>query len=290
MSIAAGTDATVLEQNKNLPVGYPDWWIPVLLIPFANSVDYYLFYPEVHFNGYFLLTFISDLIQGIAGWYVARKVILWLDAHYTWLVFPIKRLVFQLIGTTVFGIGTISLLNEIDYAWLRQRAIDKSGFYSFDLLIIFIWTLVINGIYVSLFFYQLYWEKLRSNTPEAAKTESTGSDRSTFIVKLGKQDIRLDWDEMLLFYIEQQTVLLLTTSQKKYVIDFSLDFLETQLDSNRFFRANRQCILTRSAVKSITKEEDGKLLVNLREDTGFSDPIRMSRLRAPAFKKWLKAE
>ena len=289
MSIAVGPDATVLEQNKKFPVSYPDWWIPVRLIPFAGSVNYYLFYPEVHFNGYFLLTFIADLIQGIAGWYVARRVILWLDVHYSWLVFPIKRLIFQLISTTVVGIGVISLLTEIDYAWLRQRPIEKSGFYSFDLLIIFIWTLVINGIYVSLFFYQLYREKLRSSTPEAVKTESTGSATSYIIVKLGKQDIRLEWDEMLLFYIEQQTVLLLTTSQKKYVIDFSLDSLETQLDSKRFFRANRQCILTRSAVKSITKEEEGKLLVNLREGTGVLDPIRISRLRAPAFKKWLKA-
>jgi hypothetical protein len=290
MSTVAVTGKISNEQSEDYAINYKDWWLPVILIPFVTAFNYYLFYSKLHFNAHSIVTYISDLIQGIVGWYAARIIIIRLDHYYPWLVFPVKRLVFQLIGTTIIGIGTISVLNEIDYAWLRQRPIDKSGFYSFDIFIIFIWVLTINGIYISLYFYQLYTNRLIISQQEPLITESTNSAVDSFIVKLGKQEIKLDCSEMLLFYIEQQAVLLLTTGQTKYVMDFSLDSLEAQLNSTMFFRANRQFIISRSAIKSFTKQANGKLLVSFKEGLGVPDQIRIGRLRAPAFKTWLKAE
>jgi len=74
---------------------------------------------------------------------------------------------------------------------------------------------------------------------------------------------------------------------KKYYLDQSLNGLEPSLPDSLFFRANRQFILNRRYIKQFKKIENGKLIIELSTNGHFPDHIVISRLKSPAFKKWV---
>jgi DNA-binding LytR/AlgR family response regulator len=55
-----------------------------------------------------------------------------------------------------------------------------------------------------------------------------------------------------------------------------------------FYRANRQFIVTRNVVSEIKPAQNGKLNVLLTVSNGFPNRISVSRLKAAAFREWLK--
>lgn len=60
------------------------------------------------------------------------------------------------------------------------------------------------------------------------------------------------------------------------------------LDPSRFTRANKQYIIARDSVKEITVWFDNRLLIKLNIET--SEPIYVSKNRAPEFKAWVVQE
>ncbi len=78
-----------------------------------------------------------------------------------------------------------------------------------------------------------------------------------------------------------------TFSGEKYNLDFiTLEEIEELLDPHQFYRANRQYIINIDAVHSVKPVENSKLIIRLKEPNHKLE-IDMSRLRSPAFKKWL---
>lgn len=75
-----------------------------------------------------------------------------------------------------------------------------------------------------------------------------------------------------------------TFNNRTYYEPDSLDKIQQQLDPRKFFRANRQFIISREAVKDITVWFDSKLSVNLIVE--IPEKIIVSRLRASEFKDW----
>ncbi len=58
---------------------HPDIRIFLVAIPLISAFNYYLTYPNIHFNGYLLLTFTIDTLQGYLAWWAVRSIILKLD-------------------------------------------------------------------------------------------------------------------------------------------------------------------------------------------------------------------
>jgi two-component system LytT family response regulator len=68
-------------------------------------------------------------------------------------------------------------------------------------------------------------------------------------------------------------------------MDKTLDEIMEQLDPKKFFRANRQYIISRLAVKDMSLWFGNKLSVNLKIPT--SEKIIISKARVKEFKQWL---
>jgi DNA-binding LytR/AlgR family response regulator len=66
----------------------------------------------------------------------------------------------------------------------------------------------------------------------------------------------------------------------------SLDELETRLDEQRFFRANRQTIVHRDACQSFSAAEYGKLKLQLHPEP--KEPVIVSQKKAAAYRQWLQ--
>jgi DNA-binding LytR/AlgR family response regulator len=71
---------------------------------------------------------------------------------------------------------------------------------------------------------------------------------------------------------------------KSYTFDYTLDELSDLLDPNDFFRANRQYIIARKAIKDIDLWFNSRLSVNLKVTV--PEKILISKARIPEFKAW----
>ncbi len=252
----------------------------LILIPFINAFNYYLTYSNIRLNWFLLLTFSIDTVQGYLAWASVRHVILYLDRAMPYRRDPLRRIVFQLISTTILGLLVISLLTEL-VSWLARGKPADPHFYTRDLVIISVWFFVINGIYIGLHYYN-EWQQSEARRREENRRQAEG-----FFVKLGNKDIQLGFAELAGFYVDGDYVLACTMEGRKYYLDQSLDKLEQKLPAGLFFRLNRQFLLHRQLIAGFERAENGKINVLLQNESGpFPPKIAVSRTKAPAFKNW----
>ena len=114
--------------------------------------------------------------------------------------------------------------------------------------------------------------------------------RTRLVVKKGIENIFILLDNIVFFYTENKIVFAIDHTGKKYVANGSLATLQPELDSNIFFRANRQYIVNISYVKSFRTYEKVKLRVEMNAvHQGDQHFIIISQETAPAFRKWIYA-
>jgi len=87
-----------------------------------------------------------------------------------------------------------------------------------------------------------------------------------------------------LFYLEKELVRLVGFDGKVYVVNKSLEELEG-LAGTRFYRVNRQFLISRAAIKEASQYFGRKLLLNLT--IPFEEKITVGRMKVPAFLDWL---
>ncbi|MFO8022921.1 MAG: LytTR family DNA-binding domain-containing protein [Perlabentimonas sp.] len=90
--------------------------------------------------------------------------------------------------------------------------------------------------------------------------------------------------DIALFYIENETTRIITFEQKRFSINKSLEELET-VTGNSFYRANRQFLVSRMAIKDTSQYFARKLSINLTFQ--FDQKITVSKTKAAEFLRWL---
>lgn len=124
--------------------------------------------------------------------------------------------------------------------------------------------------------------KSRVNTMiESSKRDS----QRVFLVHFKDKIIPLSIDDVAFFYTSNEKVSAHTYSGERYVIDRTLEVLHSLLPDDEFFRANRQFIVARKAVKDIAVWFGSRLSLNLSIET--PEKIIISKARVPEFKQWL---
>lgn len=91
-------------------------------------------------------------------------------------------------------------------------------------------------------------------------------------------------DSIAVFYIENDVTKLCCFNQSIFMLSSNLDDMENQYAS-KFFRANRQYLINKKAVKEVSKFFARKLLVHLT--IRFQHEIIVSKTKAPQFLTWL---
>jgi len=262
---------------------YPDVLIFLVVIPFISAFNYYLTYTDIRLNWFLLLTFTIDTVQGYMAWLGVRYFIFYLDKKWPYNRNPLNRIVFQLISTTLIGLAIISASTEL-VSWIAKGEPAPLNFYTIDLFIISIWFFVMNGVYIGLYYYH-QWHKTEIRRREENRMQSGG-----FVVKHGKKDIKLDFEDLAGFYVDDNYVVACDREGKKYYLDQSqsLSKIEDVLPPKLFYRLNRQFILHHQMIRGFKRRENGKIEVLLSSNDAFPSQIPVSRTKAPAFKKWFQ--
>lgn len=108
----------------------------------------------------------------------------------------------------------------------------------------------------------------------------------TMLVRYKDKIIPVAMDDVAFFYTYAERVTLTTLDGTSYPVDKTLEALSGQLPTSKFFRANRQFIVSRKAVKDIAVWFGSRLALNLTIET--PERIIISKARVPEFKSWLQ--
>ena len=111
--------------------------------------------------------------------------------------------------------------------------------------------------------------------------------KTYFLVPEKDKLILLAIADIAYIFIDEKIVKAVTFANRTYYIDKTLDELEAQLNPDEFYRANRQYIIARKAIKDLTIWFGGKMAVNLSVPT--PERIIVSKQKVAEVKKWVVA-
>ena len=106
------------------------------------------------------------------------------------------------------------------------------------------------------------------------------------VVRCGDRIIPIHSSDIAFFFSEDKANYLMTHKGEKYMIESTIDALESELDPKKFYRISRGCIISFDAIKSVSRNAAGRLVV-------VSEPpapveLSVSRARADGFISWLE--
>ena len=109
--------------------------------------------------------------------------------------------------------------------------------------------------------------------------------KSRILLKVGDLLRSVEMSEVAYFYAEDDVVFAMLKDKKRYIVDYTLNQLEAQLEPGKFFRVTRGCIAQVTAVKKVSKYFNSRLAVELEPPT--EEKLLVSRVNVPEFLKWL---
>ena len=107
---------------------------------------------------------------------------------------------------------------------------------------------------------------------------------STILVYQKDKIIPLNGLDIALFYTENDFVKVICFNGSQFIANATLEELEKMM-GNVFFRANRQHIVNRNAIKDISQYFGRKLSINFKID--YKEKVLVSKEKATSFLSWL---
>jgi len=116
----------------------------------------------------------------------------------------------------------------------------------------------------------------------------TASYKSQFVVRVGEHLKVVPVEQVAYFFSLEKTTLLQSTDGRKYVVDYSMEQLESLLDPAQFFRLNRAYLARQAAIHDIIHYTNSRLQTVLKPAPPESEgPVLVSREKVSVFKNWL---
>lgn len=120
---------------------------------------------------------------------------------------------------------------------------------------------------------------------EKALKQLQTKHKERFLIKIGEHFKSIEIAAIDCFYVKERCNFIHINSGRSYAIDYSLDKIEEIVDSNMFFRINRNMIVNFSAIQDILAYSSNRLKLMLRNWT--EDELLVSRDRVTDFKLWM---
>lgn len=126
-------------------------------------------------------------------------------------------------------------------------------------------------------------------TDYGARVKNMAAQRreEVFLVHVRDKIIPLSRDRIAYCYTANERVTACDYEGTTYPLDRTLEALEALLPAAEFFRANRQFIVARRAVREMAVWFGSRLTLHLTVDT--PERIVVSKARAPEFKAWMRS-
>jgi hypothetical protein len=247
------------------------------------------FFQRLATRQYYISLFFGFLIT-LALWELVRRITLYLDPRYPWLPRLTQRMLLQLLlGVALPAIVCFFLMMAfLQAVW--QQDIFKTEWLHNEFSVAVVLLLGINTFYFTWWLYHHATLPVATRTeipqPEEPITETEPPKKQTYLeAQKGGKTVLIPHDSLAYAFLQDGYCYLKTTTPETFVTTYALDDLFGLLDEADFFRANRQMIIQRTACKSYSSLEHGKILVELEPPA--KEPVVVSQKRARAFRDWI---
>ena len=116
---------------------------------------------------------------------------------------------------------------------------------------------------------------------------SKKSYKATFLVHFKNELIPVKTEEFAYFYMDSGMVKGKTFNNAMYTLDKKLEDLESELNPDLFYRINRQYIVNKESILSISFYFNGKLTVKVNPSS--DERIIVSKAKSSELKKWMNS-
>lgn len=110
--------------------------------------------------------------------------------------------------------------------------------------------------------------------------------KKRFSIKVGQHLKLINIDEIECFFSENKGTYLHTSEGRNYLLDTTLEQLETELDPDEFFRINRKFFVNIDAIKDMISYTNSRLQIKLNSYN--EQDVIVARERVKDFKDWLE--
>jgi len=109
--------------------------------------------------------------------------------------------------------------------------------------------------------------------------------KKRFVVKTGNIIKIIDVNDIECFYSAFKSSFLTTNESRSFGLDESLESIEKDVNTDDFFRVNRQFLINLKAIKEISIYSNSRLKISLNNYK--EEEIIVSREKVQAFKEWI---
>jgi len=111
------------------------------------------------------------------------------------------------------------------------------------------------------------------------------SFKKRFTIKIGQHLKVIPTEEIVCFYSENKGTYLHTIDDRSYLLESTLDILDSELNPETFFRVSRKYIVAMNSITDIVAYSNSRLKLRIKAYN--EDEIIVARERVKDFKNWL---
>lgn len=109
--------------------------------------------------------------------------------------------------------------------------------------------------------------------------------KERFVIKVGEHLKTLETKNVLYFFSQEKTTFCHSTDNRNYILDYTLEQLETLVDPAEYFRVNRKYLVRGDSIQDIISYTNSRLRLMLRDSQ--DNDIIVARERVQDFRLWL---
>ena len=267
----------MLKTLKKAKLNLPPWGQKTALLAFIAIIGNHIAQPNsfpfgdsYHFPWFAILT--SFLLGGIIL-FIAELNLSYFEKRYFKEAVNSRNLLFFL-GSTL---GIITLLYVPIFYLLTKW--QNEAFNLYFLFIGLSVTLLISALAIIVFNGKRIYDLHRLATLE-----------EKLVIQNDNKNTVVNISDIAYFYSSDKLLYAVQTNGQVLTTDFTLNEIESKINSQLFIRANRQALIHFSAVKETKAIENGKLLVTVQPPIFNKEQMQLvvSRYKKKAFNAWFK--
>lgn len=207
-----------------------------------------------------------------------------LDKRFDWKAYTLQRVALQILFACIAPAIFAFLMATLYFAAFGMW-IFNTRYLQFDFPVVCLMILFLNIYYLAFYFYRR-WEFSEQRLAEG-KIEPITKERGkeVIIVNKGTKNQPIPIETVSYFFHDGDYNFLRTIDREDFIIPFTLDEMQSQLNDKQFFRVNRQMIVNYNACQHFELLQYGRLELTLNPAP--KESVIISQKRAKDFKDWI---
>jgi two-component system, LytTR family, response regulator LytT len=125
----------------------------------------------------------------------------------------------------------------------------------------------------------------RSDVDDLLEKLTLSAGKRSFLVFKSNKYMSVLTENIALFYVKYESSVIMCFDKQEYLVNQSLEQIQSALSDKQFFRLNRQYLINFKAIKEAQHYFARKLVVNLV--VPFKEKLLVPRERVTSFLRWL---